>query len=199
MKELRDWGGAEGKELHDRQRFRRCRLISDIMLAWELTEDWARPAMTLGVKCLHVAERDNHVSSRPESPGVFVNTWSVDGLLSEGFQPAGTHEINCTAGGHRHDRGPGHGVWIGRPGGGMPGSVRGCQACDRSSVCSSPITRVCRSRTTTPCGRRRRVLHPLTPAVAVASCTVPRTLRLTSLQRLHPVALRDERIRRSTG
>ncbi|KAL3822388.1 hypothetical protein ACHAXA_010866 [Cyclostephanos tholiformis] len=84
-------------------------------------EDWARLAMTLGVKGVHVAERDTQVSSTPKSPGVFVNTWSVDGFLSEGYQPAelgwGTHERRMPPGGRRHDIGNGHGIWIDRPGG----------------------------------------------------------------------------------
>ncbi|KAL3811690.1 hypothetical protein ACHAXA_010329 [Cyclostephanos tholiformis] len=84
-------------------------------------EDWARLAMTLGVKGVHVAERDTQVSSRPKPPGVFVNTWSVDGLLCEGYQPAelgwGTHERRLPRTGHRHVFGPGHGIWMDRPGG----------------------------------------------------------------------------------
>jgi homospermidine synthase len=87
----------------------------------ETREDWARLAMILGVKGVHVAERDTQISSRPKPPGVFVNTWSVDGLLSEGYQPAelgwGTHERRLPRRGHRHTRGPGHGIWIDRPGG----------------------------------------------------------------------------------
>ena len=87
----------------------------------ETREDWARLAMTLGVKGVHVAERDTQVSSGPKPPGVFVNTWSVDGLLSEGYQPAelgwGTHERRLPRRGRRHDHGPGHGIWMDRPGG----------------------------------------------------------------------------------
>jgi homospermidine synthase len=87
----------------------------------ETREDWARLAMTLGVKGVHVAERDTQVSSRPKSPGVFVNTWSVDGFLCEGYQPAelgwGTHERRLPRKGYRHDHGPGHAIWIDRPGG----------------------------------------------------------------------------------
>lgn len=87
----------------------------------ETREGWARLAMDLGVKGVHVAERDTQVSNRPKPPGVFVNTWSVDGLLSEGYQPAelgwGTHEKRMPRRGHRHAHGPGHGIWMDRPGG----------------------------------------------------------------------------------
>jgi len=50
--------------------------------------DWALLAMTLGVNGVHIAERDTQVSARPKPQGTFVNSWSVDGLLSEGYQPA---------------------------------------------------------------------------------------------------------------
>ncbi len=59
-------------------------------------EGWARLARDLGVKGIHIAERDTQRSKRPKQMGVFVNTWSVEGFLSEGVQPAelgwGTHE-----------------------------------------------------------------------------------------------------------
>jgi homospermidine synthase len=59
-------------------------------------EGWARLARDLGVKGIHIAERDTQRARRPKKMGVFVNTWSVEGFLSEGMQPAelgwGTHE-----------------------------------------------------------------------------------------------------------
>ncbi len=83
-------------------------------------DDWARLAMTLGVKGVHVAERDTQISERARPPGVFVNTWSVDGLLSEGYQPAelgwGTHEKRLPRNGHAFDFGAGYAIWIDRPG-----------------------------------------------------------------------------------
>jgi homospermidine synthase len=83
-------------------------------------EDWAALMRDLGVKGIHIAERDTQVSARPKPPGVFVNTWSVDGLLSEGYQPAelgwGTHEKKLPPNGHRFDHGPDYAIWIDRPG-----------------------------------------------------------------------------------
>ena len=42
--------------------------------------------------------------------GVFVNTWSVEGFVSEGLQPAelgwGTHEKHLPPEGRRHEYGP---------------------------------------------------------------------------------------------
>jgi homospermidine synthase len=83
-------------------------------------EDWAALMQGLGVKGIHVAERDTQVSAHAKPPGVFVNTWSVDGLLSEGYQPAelgwGTHEKKLPPNGHAFDHGPGYAIWIDRPG-----------------------------------------------------------------------------------
>ncbi len=59
-------------------------------------EQWARLAQKLGIKVMHIAERDSQVANVPKQPNEFVNTWSVDGFVSEGAQPAelgwGTHE-----------------------------------------------------------------------------------------------------------
>jgi homospermidine synthase len=50
----------------------------------------------LGVKGVHIAERDTQRTVHPKPVDVFWNTWSVDGFISEGLQPAelgwGTHE-----------------------------------------------------------------------------------------------------------
>ena len=58
--------------------------------------EWAALAQKLGVKGIHIAERDTQRARNPKPRGVFVNTWSVEGFVSEGMQPAelgwGTHE-----------------------------------------------------------------------------------------------------------
>lgn len=83
-------------------------------------EGWAALMQNLGIKGVHIAERDTQVSARARPQGVFVNTWSVDGLLSEGYQPAelgwGTHEKRLPPHGHRFDHGAGYAIWIDRPG-----------------------------------------------------------------------------------
>lgn len=57
---------------------------------------WAALARRLGIRAIHIAERDTQVASQPKMPGEFVNTWSIDGFVSEGCQPAelgwGSHE-----------------------------------------------------------------------------------------------------------
>jgi homospermidine synthase len=83
---------------------------------------WAALAERLGVKAIHIAERDTQVTTIPKSPGEFVNTWSIDGFFSEGSQPAelgwGTHEKALPADGRRHDFGGGAAIYLLRPGAG---------------------------------------------------------------------------------
>ncbi len=83
---------------------------------------WAALASRLGVKVIHIAERDTQVSSRPKRPGEFVNTWSIDGFVSEGSQPAelgwGSHERHFPADGERHDFGCDCAIYLNRPGAG---------------------------------------------------------------------------------
>ncbi len=59
-------------------------------------EGWAKLMKKLGVKGVHIAERDTQRARNPKPMGVFWNTWSVEGFISEGLQPAelgwGTHE-----------------------------------------------------------------------------------------------------------
>jgi homospermidine synthase len=85
-------------------------------------EDWARLMQRLGVRGVHIAERDTQRARDPKPRGVFVNTWSVEGFCSEGLQPAelgfGTHEKALPPGGHRHDFGPGAAIYLTRPGAG---------------------------------------------------------------------------------
>ena len=81
---------------------------------------WARLMQGLGVKGIHIAERDTQKSTRPKRIGTFVNTWSVEGFIAEGFQPAelgwGTHERWFPEDGHRFDTGCQAAIWIARPG-----------------------------------------------------------------------------------
>jgi homospermidine synthase len=81
---------------------------------------WAAIAEGLGVKVIHIAERDTQVGSTPKRPGEFVNTWSVDGFVGEGCQPSelgwGTHEKAMPADGHRHGFGCDAAIYLMRPG-----------------------------------------------------------------------------------
>ncbi|HJU17769.1 MAG TPA: saccharopine dehydrogenase C-terminal domain-containing protein [Stellaceae bacterium] len=81
---------------------------------------WAALAQRLGVKVIHIAERDTQVATIPKQPGEFVNTWSIGGFVSEGSQPAelgwGTHERHFPEDGRRHDFGCGAAIYLLRPG-----------------------------------------------------------------------------------
>ena len=83
---------------------------------------WARLFRDVGVKAIHIAERDTQVSSRRKAPGEFVNTWSIDGFVSAGCQPAelgwGTHERHFPRGGMRHTHGCGAAIYLNQPGAG---------------------------------------------------------------------------------
>jgi homospermidine synthase len=82
--------------------------------------EWTELAQRLGVKVIHIAERDTQVSSIPKEPNEFVNTWSVDGFVSEGSQPAelgwGSHERTFPRDGRRHDFGGGAAIYLSQPG-----------------------------------------------------------------------------------
>jgi homospermidine synthase len=83
-------------------------------------EGWAKLAQTLGVKGIHIAERDTQRARNPKPRKVFVNTWSVEGFVSEGLQPAelgwGTHEAWMPANGRTHATGCGAAIYLLQPG-----------------------------------------------------------------------------------
>ena len=82
--------------------------------------EWGQLARRLAVKVIHIAERDTQVCSHPKRRGEFVNTWSIDGFISEGCQPAelgwGAHERHWPTDGHRHNFGCDAAIWLERPG-----------------------------------------------------------------------------------
>ena len=54
-------------------------------------------AQTLGIKVIHISERDTQITNKPKEVDEFVNTWSPEGFREEGaFSPSelgyGTHE-----------------------------------------------------------------------------------------------------------
>lgn len=83
-------------------------------------EGWAQLMRRAGVKGIHIAERDTQRSRNPKPIGTFVNTWSVDGFISEGLQPAelgwGTHErwLPPAAGRHADPGAPS--IYLAQPG-----------------------------------------------------------------------------------
>ena len=85
-------------------------------------EQWGRLMQQVGVKGIHIAERDTQRARDPKPKGIFVNTWSVEGFISEGLQPAelgwGTHEKALPPEGRTHEGGCGAAIYLLRPGAG---------------------------------------------------------------------------------
>ncbi len=98
-------------------------IARDCGMAVETPRDragWARLAQALSIKVIHIAERDWQIASLRKRPGEFVNTWSVDGFVGEGCQPAelgwGSHEKALPPDGRRHDFGCQAAIYLERPG-----------------------------------------------------------------------------------
>ncbi len=83
-------------------------------------EEWAQFARSLGIKGIHIAERDTQRAREPKIMGQFWNTWSVEGFVSEGLQPAelgwGTHEKSLPPDGRTHEAGCGAAIYLLSPG-----------------------------------------------------------------------------------
>lgn len=81
---------------------------------------WARLAQALSIRTIHIAERDWQTAAPRKRPGEFVNTWSVDGFVGEGCQPAelgwGSHERHFPPDGRRHGFGCEAAIYLERPG-----------------------------------------------------------------------------------
>src|SRR3954464_8581898 len=82
--------------------------------------DWCRLAKKAGIKGIHIAERDTQRAKQPKALDVFVNTWSVEGFISEGLQPAelgwGTHEKWTPANARKHKAGSQAAIYLLQPG-----------------------------------------------------------------------------------
>lgn len=82
--------------------------------------DWAALSQRLGVQAIHIAEYDSQRSTIPNGKGEFVNTWSVNGFISEAQQPAelgwGTHEPALPENAAQHEQGCKAAIYIQKPG-----------------------------------------------------------------------------------
>ncbi len=81
---------------------------------------WARFMRDIGVQGVHIAERDTQRVVDPKPIDAFWNTWSVDGFISEGLQPAelgwGTHERWMPPNARTHDDPAAPGIFLEQPG-----------------------------------------------------------------------------------
>ena len=82
--------------------------------------EWAELMRASGVTGIHIAERDTQRGCRPKPMGTFVNTWSVDGFISEGLQPSeigwGTHERWLPPSACHHANPEAPSIFLARPG-----------------------------------------------------------------------------------
>jgi homospermidine synthase len=101
-------------------------LANDIGMAYikpQTREEWGQFMQNLGVKGVHIAERDTQVSKIPREEGCFMNTWSAEGCLAESIQPAelgwGTHEKALPVNGREHKDGCKSAIYIETPAAGV--------------------------------------------------------------------------------
>jgi homospermidine synthase len=100
-------------------------LSRDLGLEFEIPKSddrngWARLMKSAGVKGIHVAERDTQRTKAAKPLDVFWNTWSVEGFISEGLQPAelgwGTHENWKPKTARKHKKGCKAAIYLEQPG-----------------------------------------------------------------------------------
>ncbi|MES5099296.1 homospermidine synthase [Agrobacterium sp. BA1120] len=83
-------------------------------------EGWAKLMQTLGVKGVHIAERDTQRAKDPKPFNTFWNTWSVEGFIAEGLQPAelgwGSHEKWMPKNAKKQKKGTKAAIFLDQPG-----------------------------------------------------------------------------------
>lgn len=83
-------------------------------------EQWARLAAMLKISVIQCAERDTQAVNPPKRIDEFVNTWSIEGFVSEGIQPAelgwGSHEKHEPPDGRHHNYGCDAAIYLTQPG-----------------------------------------------------------------------------------
>jgi len=82
--------------------------------------EWNHLSNLLGVKVIHISERDTQISDQPKRVDEFVNTWSVEGFFEEGIAPAemgwGTHERRLPNNAWIYDYGPANQICLSQMG-----------------------------------------------------------------------------------
>jgi homospermidine synthase len=91
----------------------------DLLQEYLRNKNYPKLAQTVGVKVIHISERDTQITRQPKEVNEFVNTWSIDGLAEEGLAPSelgwGTHERRLPDGALFHSYGPGNQICIAKP------------------------------------------------------------------------------------
>ena len=158
--------------------------------------EWAALAAKLGVKVIHIAERDTQVSPVRKQKDEFVNTWSVDGFVSEGMQPSelgwGTHEKHFPVDGHRYSFGRKSSIFLNQPGAAtrvrtwtpMAGPIHGFAITHGESISLSDYFSVGEADTATYRPTVHYSYHPCDDAVLSVNEFVGRNYHLQSKQRI---------------
>ncbi|MDT8364500.1 MAG: saccharopine dehydrogenase C-terminal domain-containing protein [Nitrosomonas sp.] len=83
-------------------------------------EAWAALSRKLNIKVIQCAERDTQTARPFKLVNEFVNTWSIDGFIGEGLQPAelgwGSHEKTEPPDASRHGYGCDAAIYLNNPG-----------------------------------------------------------------------------------
>ncbi|MGE0009224.1 MAG: saccharopine dehydrogenase NADP-binding domain-containing protein [Candidatus Babeliales bacterium] len=106
----------------------------DSMLSYIKNNQFNLLAQKIGLKVVHISERDTQISNDPKKPDEFVNTWSVEGLIEEGLAPAelgwGTHEKALPPDAFTHPKGNRNQIFL---------KSRGMNTLMKSWIKSGPI------------------------------------------------------------
>jgi homospermidine synthase len=82
--------------------------------------NFAKLGQALGIKVVHVSERDTQITNRPKEVNEFVGTWSIEGLREEGTAPSelgwGTHEKKLPEYAHVPPSGPKNQIFLAQMG-----------------------------------------------------------------------------------
>jgi homospermidine synthase len=105
------------KMLRDKTVSSKTKKILERLIA---NQEFAGLAMVLGVKVIHISERDTQITNRPKEVDEFVGTWSIEGLREEGISPAemgwGTHEPQLPHNAHVPPEGPKNQIFLSQMG-----------------------------------------------------------------------------------
>eukprot|EP01084_Bolivina_argentea_P179159 309602_1 len=87
----------------------------------ETQTEWAQLASDLNIKCIHISERDTQSAIQKKEKNQFVNTWSVDSFIYEGWAQVselgwGTHELCLPFDGEYHTYGNKSSIYLKQPG-----------------------------------------------------------------------------------
>jgi len=109
------------KEIQDKTTpAKRAKALKDLLDKPAGDEKYARLAMELKVKVIHISERDTQITNRPKEINEFVGTWSIEGLREEGMSPAemgwGTHEKKLPLHAHVPHYGPKNQIFLSQMG-----------------------------------------------------------------------------------